>query len=350
MPRTWRVALGPVEVAGVCSALARGLRERGHAADVVLTREHPFGYPAGRVLSTPAQRVRFALAAPRRYDVLHCHFNQTWAWFGDALWAGAFRRVRLMHFHGDDCRIGEVARREHPGRARIVGERDDRGLRRGLRISARATSAAVVGDLELLSYVRPFFDVVYLLPLAVELGEPPPAREGDDGAQPLFVHAPSDPRIKGTERIEAALRHAEEAVGIRWKVVTGRPNAEVVAAFEEADVVVDQLNAENYGVAAIEAMARGKPVLAEYDPAKLAPWGGSVPVVRMSPDTVAEAIAAIAGDTEQRRRLGAQGRAFVEAVHAPARVAAAAERMYEHAASRPAPGVYEAGEHGVREL
>jgi glycosyltransferase involved in cell wall biosynthesis len=335
-----------VEVAGVCSALARGLKERGHVAEVVLTAEHPFAYPADRVLRTRRERARFGFQAPRRYDVLHYHFNQTWACFGDALYARARRTPRLMHFHGDDCRLADVARREHAARARVVGERDDRGLRRGLRIGSQASSAAVVGDLELLSYVRDFFDVVYLLPLAVDVGDAP--SPGPSHAVPRFVHAPSDPAIKGTAAIEAALREAAGRSELAWSTVSGRRNSEVLAAFEDADAVVDQLNSENYGVAAIEAMGRGRPVLAEFDPQKLASWGASVPVVRISPETLTSEIAGLAADRERRMRLGEAGRAFVEAVHAPERVAAAAEHMYEHVSSAPAPGVYEATAGGIR--
>jgi hypothetical protein len=337
------VAIGPVEVAGVSSTLAPALRRRGHRVTAALFEPHPFGYPVDRVVRGYARRLAFGLAAPLRHRVLHYQFGQTWFGYLDALWAALWRRPRLMHYHGDDCRLAAIALEEHPRRGRVVDRANDPGRERMLRAASLTCSAAICADLELLSYVRRYFDVVYLLPLAVELGPPPdfaPRREG-----PLrVVHAPSAPRIKGTDVIRAELEGLE---GVELRLVSGVPHDEVLAAIRDADVVVDQLNSETYGVVAIEGMAAGKPVLCEYDRSKLASWCHDVPIVFCEPGTVAERVRELAADPAERERLGRAGRAFVERVNDPDRVAAATGHVYAHVATKPRPGVYEATPEGV---
>jgi hypothetical protein len=252
-----------------------------------------------------------------------------------------------MHYHGDDCRLARVALRDHPRRARVTDLRNDPARARRLRAAARWCDAAVVGDLELLGYVRPYFARVYLLPLCVDLGNANRLRK-DRSGPPLVLHAASDPAVKGTADVRRAFEDMARRVDMRWRVVAGRGHAELLAELDGADLVVDQLNSETYGVFAVEAMARGKPVLCEIDRAKLAPWARSVPIAEVAPDTLASRLEALMTDAGERERLGVAGRAFAAHVHASERVAAAAEHMYEHLAADPAPGVYAATPEGVR--
>ena len=72
------------------------------------------------------------------------------------------------------------------------------------------------------------------------------------------MHAPSDPRAKGT----AFIRRAAELVdGIDYRELTGRSHAQVLRALEHADLVIDQLCFGSNGVLAMEAMSMAKPVV-----------------------------------------------------------------------------------------
>ncbi len=78
-----------------------------------------------------------------------------------------------------------------------------------------------------------------------------------DRARPLVVHAPSHRGKKGTEDVIAAC----EGLPVELELVEGLHHDEARRRYEEADIVVDQLNAGWYGLFAIEAMALGKPVI-----------------------------------------------------------------------------------------
>jgi hypothetical protein len=341
-----RVAIGPFEVAGCSAALAAGLRALGADAEVVLTFAHPFGYPADRVLGRAA-RVRHSLGVPIRYDVLNYQFGTTWLPAGaDARLARILRRTVVMSFHGDDCRLyglagGLFAIPHRPGA-------DDSLVRRRLRRLARICHGAIVKDLELAAYVYPFFERVYVAPSPVlEAPRPEPTRQMR--SRHVVLHAPSDPRHKGTTVIEAAVGAVADRIPLELRLVSGVSHDQVVRELQGADVVVDQMDAVATGVFALEAMQIGVPVLAEYDPRVLAPFQRDVPIVRVTSATLERELESLLADDERRRELGQRGRDYVARTHAPAKVAAATLAVYAHV-RRGEPGLYEATADGIRRL
>lgn len=348
--RPVRVLLAPIETAGVAGALARGLRRRGHDAELAVFAPHPFGYPHDRVVGTGyARRAAAGLRAPLRHDVLHWQFGTTFLEFLDAVWARPWRRTQLMHYWGDDVRTREVTSRLHPGRARAFDQmpRDDRTVRRRLRLAGRLCAAALVSDLELAAHARPWFRAVYLVPTPLEL--PPdvgPAPSALPGEGPIVLHAPSDAAIKGTREITAVLDAVAARRPLRPRLVRGVARAQVLAEVARADVVVDQLNSDTPGVFALEAMALGVPVLTEYDPDMLAPFAREAPLVRVTPDTLEAELERLLDDAERRTEIAVAGLEYVAAVHDAERVAAALEHVYAHAARRPR-GLFQAGPDGV---
>ena len=143
---------------------------------------------------------------------------------------------------------------------------------------------------------------------------------------PLVVHAPSDRRVKGTEHVEAAVaRLAEEGVPLEFELLQGVGHAEVRSALERSAIVVDQLNAGWYGGFAVEAMAIGRPVLAALD-RRDDPVSPTRPPARSSGGRrlrrdAGRASAGATHSPDERRRLGAAGRSFVEHWHDPRAVA-----------------------------
>jgi glycosyltransferase involved in cell wall biosynthesis len=139
---------------------------------------------------------------------------------------------------------------------------------------------------------------------------PPVERE-----RPLVVHAPSDLAKKGTRHvIEACSR-----LPVDLDVVHGVSHDEAVERFKRADIVVDQMHYLWHGVFAIESMAYGKPVVTHLDPDAVRQteqaFGVKVPIVSATKDDLVEKLRPLVDSFELRRRLGEEGRAYVEQVH-----------------------------------
>jgi glycosyltransferase involved in cell wall biosynthesis len=167
------------------------------------------------------------------------------------------------------------------------------------------------------------------LPVVVDLAQWPlqaPILEpaaGGVGQRPRFVHAPSNPWLKGSDQVEKVLRPLADRGLIEYEVVSGVSPAAAADAVRRADVVVDQLLLGLYGVLACEAMASGKLVLGHVGDALRSRVPAEVPMVEVTPATLAETVHRVLDDPDWARGQASCGRAFVETWHDGRRSAAA---------------------------
>jgi glycosyltransferase involved in cell wall biosynthesis len=257
-------------------------------ADVDLRR-------SGGLLQQQLTQARaFARLAPRT-DVFHFYFGLTL--LPKSIQFPLLRALgkrSVMHFLGSDIRgksQAELAWAGHAG-ARVVGSYD---------------AIRWVPDAQV---IPPGIDLSTIEPV------PPTARD-----RPLVVHAPSSRTRKGTEHVVAACAE----LNVDLEIVEGLDHREAFDRYRRADVIVDQLNAGWYGVFAIEAMALGKPVVTFlHDEAVRRTeeaFGIKVPIVNATRETLAAALRPVAESPEERRRVGAASRTYVEQVHDVERVA-----------------------------
>jgi glycosyltransferase involved in cell wall biosynthesis len=201
----------------------------------------------------------------------------------------ATRKKSVMHFLGDDIRNKPLAALEYRKRF----------------------DAWIVGSYAATRWVP---DATAVIPPGLDLRdyEPVPAVERE---RPLVVHAPSNLEKKGTQYVIEACKQ----LPVDLEVVHGVPHDEAVERFKRADIVVDQLHYLWHGVFAIESMAYGKPVVTHLDPDAVREteegFGVKVPIVAATKDDLVEKLRPLVDSFELRRRLGAEGRVYVEQVH-----------------------------------
>jgi glycosyltransferase involved in cell wall biosynthesis len=291
-----RVVHCPVNTAGVPWQNVQALRRKGVDATLVVFERYQLHPEADWSLDRPqgaagrqlVQWRAFARLLPRA-DVFHFYFGLTLV--PKSLQfpiLHATRKKSLFHFLGSDIRGKSPAELAYGRRA----------------------DAQVVGSYDAARWI-PEADVV---PPGIDL------REYDvtplsDRERPVILHAPSSRRRKGTEHVIAAADglHAE------LELVEGLHHDEARRRYEHADIIVDQLNAGWYGLFAIEAMALGKPVVSFlHDEAVRRTeeqFGIEVPIVRATKETLADVLRRLVDSPEERKRIGAAGRAYVERVH-----------------------------------
>jgi glycosyltransferase involved in cell wall biosynthesis len=285
-----------VNTAGIPWANVEALRREGVDARLVVFERyalHPeadwsLDRPGGFVGRQAAQWRAFARLLPKT-DVFHFYFGLTLV--PKSLQfplLRATRRRSLYHFLGSDIRgkpPEELAYGRRAG-AQVVGSYD---------------AVRWVPDAEV---IPPGIDLRVFEPVAPS-----------DSPRPVVVHAPSSRRRKGTEHVVAAC----EQLGIELDIVEGLHHEEARERYRRADIVVDQLNAGWYGLFAIEAMALGKPVLTFLHEEAVRrteeAWGVRVPLVATTRATLADDLRALVESPAERRRIGADSRAYVERVH-----------------------------------
>jgi len=201
----------------------------------------------------------------------------------------AARKRSVMHFLGDDIRNKTLEQLEY----------------------RKKFDATVVGSYAATRWVP---DATAVVPpgLDLRLYEPVPAVERE---RPLVVHAPSDLEKKGTRFVIEAC----EQLPVDLDVVHGVPHDEAVERFKRADIVVDQMHYLWHGVFAIESMAYGKPVVTHLDADAVRQteeaFGVKVPIVTATKDDLVEKLRPLVDSFQLRKRLGDEGRAYVERVH-----------------------------------
>lgn len=357
-PRT--VFLGMHEVAGYYAGLAEGLEAHGCRTVRVELVRHPFRYPAAppptrllRLLASTARRrsdagrsARLAWRAsqlPVRLLVLCWAAARCDAFvfgFGSAIFHPAELRLLralgkpVVHiFHGSDSRPpwmdGFDVNRIGEGRPlkRLTRRRAAR-----VRHIERHTTAIVCNPASAQLHTRPF---ACFLRFGIPVPPPaPPAGgaihpEGGRGAavRPVrLLHSPSRPLEKGT----AAIRDAVATVAARGHAVelveiTGRPNAEVVAAILDADLVLDQLYTDQpMAGLATEAATLGRPTLvagyAAGDEGACLPLA-TIPTRFVRSERFVDALEELVVDAAGREQLGRAASEFVATEWAPAVVA-----------------------------
>ena len=283
-------------MAGIPWTNVQALRRKGVDAKLVVVERQKLHPEADRSLDRPAgfwgrQAVQWPafLGLLPETDVFHFYFGWTLVprklqW---PLLKGTGRKS-VLHFLGSDIR----------------GKTPDE-----LRY-ARGADARIVGSYDALRWVPD----AHVVPPGLDLTDYTPV-PSEDRPRPVVLHAPSSRKRKGTEDVVAAC----EGLHVELDIVEGLRHEEARRRYERADLVVDQLNAGWYGIFALEAMALGKPVLGylreEAVRATEREMGVEVPIVPVTKETLRERIAELAASVEDRRRIGASSRAYVEHVH-----------------------------------
>jgi glycosyltransferase involved in cell wall biosynthesis len=285
-----------VNVAGVPWANVQALRGLGVDATLVVFNRGKLHPDADVDLQRPPGFVRGQLVQWRalarllpRTDVFHFYFGLTLVPKSVQFpLLHAFRKRSLFHYLGSDIR-GKTP------------EQLAYGKRAG---------AEVVGSYDAIRWVPEANVIPPGIDLARYAQVPPSER-----ARPVVLHAPSSRGRKGTEHVIAAC----EGLDVDLRLVEGVPHEEARRLYEDADIVVDQLNAGWYGLFAIESMALGKPVLtylhAEAVRRTEEAFGVRVPLVPTTKETLRETLRPLVADAAARRRIGAESRAYVEQVH-----------------------------------
>jgi glycosyltransferase involved in cell wall biosynthesis len=338
-----RIIHYPTDTGGNPTGLARAERALGADSTAAVFHRSWLEYPVdidlglsrtSRLARLPG-RIRFARRAFRSYDVFHFNFGQSLLpMIGPVgidlqLLRRAGKRI-FFTFQGDDARPAGVHAR--PGERPSLPLR----LRRRLVSRVRAWRAAYASRWadrvftivpELVQYVPRAEFVPYA---SVDLERIRPAN--GHNPRPVVAHAPTDRLIKGTEHVLAAAKRLEGTVDLEWMLVEKLPHAEALDRLRRADLVIDQLRLGWYGAFAVEMMAMGKPVICHITDDRLRPlppaMAAELPIVRATPENLAEVVADLAGDPQSRAELGRRGRQFVERWHDPRRIARAMLAVY----------------------
>lgn len=328
-----KVLHGMSDVSGQGYNTVRGLRSNGIGAELALFSDTGNCCAADIALDRtdlPAMRA-FAERKAEEIDIFHSHAGDTILM--DQTDLDIFRRnnVRIFaEFHGTEIRyvFNDIplpfAPKEH-----ISSEERLQRQKKLLDLIDKSDAIILHSGGQYKYLPQPLSKPVYIVPLRVDIKRLVPHYESnhyEGGHERLrIVHAPTDRRFKGTDRILEALSHVKE--DFELVLVEGKTAEEALKIYRTADIIIDQISGGSYGVFSIEAMALGKPVVA-YISEQTRRRHPLLPVVSADFDCLGDIVSSLLSDRQRRIDLGKRGREYAERYHDRVRVTALLAQLY----------------------
>jgi hypothetical protein len=135
------------------------------------------------------------------------------------------------------------------------------------------------------------------------------------GNLPVFLHAPSNPLLKGSDVVDDVLGRLQDEGLLEYRRLTDVPPPLVAHHVRQADVVVDQIALGNLGVMGLEAMACGRAVLGHAIPTVLERYGELVPLGLVDPVGLEQQVRDLLADPARVVELATAGPDFVRRHH-----------------------------------
>jgi len=321
-----RILHTPLNIANDAWSMSRAEREVGNRSTLAVLQQNRFAESADldlgfsgvdarvRPLVRRIRKTALALSAPWRYDLIVYEYGTSILDFRDRgldlldmKLAHRGHAVVAVVFHGCDVRAAGGACSFCPSPC------DAARVSRRLAIIRSVADLMYVKTPDLLEVVP---EATYLPQAVYEPGGAvvrPPRMSG-----PLrVVHAPSNPELKGTKHVIAAVEGLKaQGVDIQLQLIQGMPHADALAAYRDADVAVDQMYAGWYGVFAIELMAMGKPVVCRIDSRALSRSGiDDLPIIPANPQSLQDTLLRLSAQRPMLAQAGRRSREFVLAHH-----------------------------------
>lgn len=351
-----RVLVGPVEVAGHYRKICLALKAVGVNADLVIYRPNPAEYGdiqrppglirIGRALSSGGESSShnsmlmalqlfasylffsmWGIKAIFKYDTFIFGFGHSLFPFNlDLPILRALRkRVIANLYHGSEIRPPFTNGALHQGHSEAGTTLPAKFfVRRARRLKYRAAyferyATTIIGaPLTSSPYLEKKFVNIFAIGIPTQVTALGTARLPKGKGPIVVLHAPSNPAAKGTPEIREIINGLNaKGLNLRLVELSGRPNAEILAAIADCDFVVDQMYSDiPFPTFTIEAGAAGKAsVVGGYG---LAAFGQFLPdcsqslVENCDPDDVSNSIEKLALDLAHRERLGTNFHAFLE--------------------------------------
>ena len=351
-----RLYVGPWNTAGQGYAWARAAAD--HLPDVaaqnlVAARSltaSSFRFPADHELSVLAQRGQVRQVHGERVlrEATHVLFESGRPVLGD-LHAGsmlhdaaALDAAGVRHavvYHGSEIRDLRQHAEAYP-HSPFGGDWDDY-LRTLQAVVERNTRDLASYDGPVLVSTPDLLDVLpeaTWLPLVVDVDRFAGAgsRPVLERQRPVVLHAPSNPRLKGTEVVEEVLEGLQSAGLVEYRRLSGVPHEQMAAFVADADVVVDQVVLGNPGVLLAETLAAGRLAVAHLAPGVQERMAradrdlggdGVVPVVEADAGSLEQALRGVLSDRDGHTRLAAHGPAWARRHHDGRRAAAVLDEV-----------------------
>lgn len=159
---------------------------------------------------------------------------------------------------------------------------------------------------------KSLFREVFLTRHRINTSKYIPNYPGIDVPRPKIIHSPTARICKGTEYVEKVIKSLSAEYSFEFELLENMTRDDVKKKLEECDIYVDQFILGGHGMATVEAMALGKPVLCYLHEKSLEELPDECPIINASIDTLEHELRKLIINSTLRYEVGKKSRQYVE--------------------------------------
>lgn len=306
---------GTTEIAGQMGILSSALTKKGHYSVGYNTFHSYLGYKDFLINTDQKGLEEKVPQILEDYDLFHFHYGTTLSPdLSDLPKIKKRNKKMIMHHWGNDVRFHEQARIHNP--YVYTGDSPpNEDIHAKLMKITEYIKEAIVQDYEVYDYVKDYYEKVHVIPIAIDLAHFQPHYPSLDKGRPLILHAPTNPKFKGTQYVEETIERLKEEYDFDYRRIEKMNHEEVIKLYRDADIIIDQVLCGSYGLLSVESMALGKPVVTYIRPDLISSFPTDLPIVNANPSNLFEQVKRLLDNPELGREFGIRGRRYVEKVH-----------------------------------
>jgi hypothetical protein len=259
----------------------------------------------------------------KQADVLHYFWSPALDDGTDLRWAQKMGKAIFVEWLGSDIRDPDTLKKINPFFNQALEDgyeyKDIESREKSIahqQIFARFRAIPILSP-EMTLYLRPdLFTSFHLVFQRINCKDFKPLYPNPEKKIPLIVHSPTAVITKGTNIILRVIEELQNKYEFHFVLLTNLSREVVLKRMQEADIFLDQLIIGGYGMAALEAMSFGKPVMTYLMP-EVFKHGlpKECPIVNTSPSNLKDQLIRLITNSELRREIGVQSRIYVETYH-----------------------------------
>lgn len=163
---------------------------------------------------------------------------------------------------------------------------------------------------------KSLFGNIQILYQRINLMDFTPQYPAINNNKPLIVHSPTAKIGKGSNIIVPLIEELKKQFNFDFILLHDMSREKVLEIMQKADIFIDQIIVGSYGMAAMEAMSFGKPVMCYLMPEVFkAGLPEECPIVNTNPDNLKEQLITLITNAQLRHDTGIKSRAFAEKFH-----------------------------------
>lgn len=256
-------------------------------------------------------------------DVLHYHWDSVFSDSRDLKFVAKSGKPIFIEWVGSEIRIPDICKRVNPYyRKAFEGgyeyksfESEKTSIKNQRKFQKVNAIPLIIPEMNL--YVqKKMFPLSYPSQLRINLKDYKTAFPDVTNNRPLVIHSPSAKIAKGSNFIIPVMEELGKEYDFEFLLLHDMDREEVLSIMQKADIFIDQIILGSYGMAAMEAMAFGKPVMCYIMPQVFE--GGlseECPIVNTNPDNLKEQLIKLITNPQLRYDISIKSRAFAEKFH-----------------------------------